>query len=65
MALAIGLQLWVIERVPVGIVEGGKRGIGMTMAVICGSIFFKETITKSQMIAIACMIVGVLLIVLM
>ena len=27
MAIAIGLQLWVVSQVPVEFVEGGKRGI--------------------------------------
>ena len=27
MAIAIGLQLWVVSQVPVRIVEGGKRGL--------------------------------------
>ena len=64
MAFAIGLQLWVISQVPVGIVEGGKRGIGMIMAVLCGKIFFQEDITTTQIIAVTTMIIGVLLIVL-
>lgn len=64
MAIAIGLQLWVVSQVPVGIVEGGKRGIGMIMAVLCGKVFFQEDITTNQIIAVTTMIIGVLLIVL-
>ena len=64
MALSIGLQLWVVSQVQVGIVEGGKRGIGMVMAVLCGKIFFHEDISTKQIMAISTMIIGVLLIVL-
>jgi drug/metabolite transporter (DMT)-like permease len=64
MAMAIGLQLWIVSQVPVGIVEGGKRGVAMIMAVLCGHLFFQEKIISTQVIAITTMIFGVFLIVL-
>jgi drug/metabolite transporter (DMT)-like permease len=65
MASAMGLQLWVVKQMNVGVVEGCKRGISMVMAIICGQIFFDEEIHASQILSIAIMIIGVGLVVLL
>jgi len=61
-AVALALQLTVIQKVWVGLVETLKRGIGNGLAVIFGRLIFQEAITVRKIAAVGLMVAGVALI---
>jgi drug/metabolite transporter (DMT)-like permease len=61
-AVALALQLIVIQTVWVGLVETLKRSIGNGMAVVFGKLVFGEAITARKLGAVGLMVVGVALI---
>lgn len=63
-ALATGLQLLAYQRLPVGLVETVKRGIGPLTALGFGAWLFAETVGRGRIVAVAGMIVGVALVLL-
>ena len=63
-SLATALQLIAVRVILVGIVEGIKRSIGLTMAVVNGWLFFNEPPTLLKILAIFWMGTGVLFLVL-
>ncbi len=58
-AVALALQLIVIQTIWVGLVETLKRGIGNGMAVVFGRLVFQEAITARKVGAVGLMVVGV------
>jgi len=62
MAIAHVTQLVAIQSLPVSLVESLKRGIGMSMAVVVGRVFFAEPITASKVAALVLMLGGALVV---
>ena len=60
--LALGLQLLALPLVFVGTIETLKRGIGNFMALVSGRLFFGEAVTRSKVMALGLMAIGVALI---
>jgi drug/metabolite transporter (DMT)-like permease len=60
--LALALQFLALRLVLVSFVETVKRGIGMALAVINGSLLFGEPLTLTKVAAIVAMTIGVALI---
>jgi len=63
MAAALGLQLLAVQLWLVSVVEGAKRAIGMSAAVLLGRLLFGEGLRPSKLLAIGLMIGGVVLLV--
>lgn len=63
-AAALGLQLIAIQHLWVGLVETLKRGIGNLLAVILGRLLFAEAVTVRKVLAVALMVAGVALVLL-
>jgi len=63
-AAALGLQLIAIQHLWVGLVETLKRGIGNLLAVLLGRLLFAEPVTVHKVAAVALMIAGVALVLL-
>ena len=62
-SLATGLQLIAVKSVLVGVVEGIKRSLGLTLAVANGALFFGEPLTPLKLFAVLWMGLGVLFLV--
>lgn len=62
--LALWLQLWAIQLVLVGVVEGIKRALGMAAALLLGRFAFKESVGGRHVLAVGFMIAGVALLLL-
>jgi drug/metabolite transporter (DMT)-like permease len=60
--LAFGLQLVLLERLEVGVIEGTKRALGNFMALIFGATIYRESVTLIKIAALSVMAGGVLLI---
>jgi multidrug transporter EmrE-like cation transporter len=63
-AVALVLQLLVIQVVLVGVVEAVKRAIGNFAALLAGATLFRESFGWLKTFALAAMAAGVLLILL-
>ncbi|MEM6797441.1 MAG: EamA family transporter, partial [Acidobacteriota bacterium] len=63
-AFASGVQLVAYQQVPVGVVETTKRGVGASLALVFGSLFFSERIGWARVAAVAVMVAGVALVIL-
>ena len=63
LAAALGLQLLAVQLWLVSVVEGSKRAIGMSAAIVLGSVLFGESISAGKLVAIGLMIAGVVLLV--
>ncbi|MEM9592772.1 MAG: EamA family transporter [Acidobacteriota bacterium] len=62
--LASALQLLAIQRVPVGLVETVKRGVGALGALALGRWLLKEDVEAGHVGAVSAMVVGVALVIL-
>jgi multidrug transporter EmrE-like cation transporter len=60
---ALGTQLYAIQRLPIGLVETLKRGVGGFLAVVWGRAFFAEPVTWTKLVAVAILALGVGLVV--
>ncbi|HEY2737111.1 MAG TPA: DMT family transporter [Thermoanaerobaculia bacterium] len=63
-AAALGLQLIAMQHLWVGLVETLKRGIGNLLAVLLGRLLFAEAVTLHKIAAVALMVAGVALVLL-
>lgn len=63
LAASLALQLWAVQLWLVSVVEGAKRAIGMSMAVVLGRLLFGEALTPGKVVAVVLMILGVLVLV--
>ncbi len=61
-ALALGLQLVLLARLEVGVIDGTKRAIGNVMALVFGATIYRESVTWTKGISLATMAGGVFLI---
>jgi drug/metabolite transporter (DMT)-like permease len=61
--VAFGCQLVAIQLMFVSLFEGLKRGLGMTLSVVSGRVFFAEPITLLRVLSVAVMTLGVALLV--
>lgn len=57
--LALGLQLFAIQQVWVGLMETLKRGMGNVSAVVLGRFMFDEPVSLGKLLAVGLMAVGV------
>lgn len=58
-AAALTSQLYAIQRLPIGLVETLKRGVGGTLAVVWGRAFFAEAVTLRKLVSVALLGAGV------
>ncbi len=58
-AVAQGLQLLALQHAWVGFVETVKRGIGSSLALVLGRLFFAEPLTLRKVMAVALIAAGV------
>jgi drug/metabolite transporter (DMT)-like permease len=63
-AIALILQLVVIQRVLVGVVEAVKRAVGNVVALLVGAVAFHEGVGWRKLVALALLVAGVVLILL-
>lgn len=63
LAAALGLQLVSVQLWLVSVVEGSKRAIGMSAAVLLGRLLFGEALSTGKLVAIGLMVLGVVLLV--
>jgi drug/metabolite transporter (DMT)-like permease len=61
-SLALAGQLVAIQRLPIGLVETLKRGVGGVLAVVWGRLFFDEPVLARRVVAVTLLVVGVALI---
>jgi drug/metabolite transporter (DMT)-like permease len=61
---ALACQLLAIQRLPIGLVETLKRGLGGALAVVWGRACFAEPVTWPKLAAVALMVGGVALLLL-
>ncbi len=59
MMAALGLQLLALQSLLAGVVEGLKRGVGLSLSVANGRLFFGEGLTAMRLAAIAVLTSGV------
>ena len=62
-AVAFGLQLWAVRLVFVSTLEAIKRALGITASVVVGRLVFGERPTSRQLLAVAAMTVGAVLVI--
>ncbi|MDE2690834.1 MAG: DMT family transporter [Acidobacteriota bacterium] len=58
-AAAQGLQLLALQHAWVGFVETVKRGIGSSLALVLGRVFFAEPLTLRKVLTVAVIVAGV------
>lgn len=63
LGAAYGLQLLALGTVLVGVVEGVKRGVGLSASVLTGWVFFDERPTVGRAVRVAVLVAGVALLV--
>jgi drug/metabolite transporter (DMT)-like permease len=56
---ALGTQLYAIQRLPIGLVETLKRGVGGFLAVVWGRAFFAESVSWTKLVSVALLALGV------
>ena len=59
MMAALALQLLALQLLLAGVVEGLKRGVGLSLSVVNGRLFFGEGLTATRLGAIAVLTAGV------
>lgn len=59
MMAALGLQLLALQSLLAGVVEGLKRGVGLTLSVVCGRAFFGEELSVPRLAAVVVLTTGV------
>ena len=60
-AAALTTQLYAIQRLPIGLVETLKRGVGGALAVVWGRAFFGEDVTVRKLGSFGLLVAGVAL----
>lgn len=63
LLMAFGFQLLALQLWLVSVVEGVKRAVGLTSALVVGRILFSEPLTTGKLVAIGLMIAGMALLV--
>jgi drug/metabolite transporter (DMT)-like permease len=61
VGVAYGLQLVALTLVPLGVVEGIKRGLSLPLSALAGVALFRETVAPRRMAVLAAMAAGVAL----
>lgn len=62
-AFALATQLIALRLVLVSVFEAVKRGVGMTLSVVSGRLWFSEPVTAPKLVAVVAMSVGIALLV--
>ena len=61
-AFAFGIQLVLLEKLQVGVIDGTKRALGNVMALVFGAMVYRESVTVIKAVSLTLMGCGVFLI---